>query len=80
MLVMLSRGMFDLKDYLARNRGLALKLARELGITHGAISQWREVPPLRVIDVERITGISRHELRPDMFGPKSDNARKVGAA
>jgi hypothetical protein len=44
-------------------------LARDLGITHGAISQWRRVPAERVVDVERITGISRHTLRPDVFGP-----------
>lgn len=36
-------------------------------------SRWetgaRQVPPARVLDVERITGISRHELRADVFGP-----------
>lgn len=46
-----------------------LQLAQALGITHGAISQWSQVPSERVLDVERITGISRHELRPDVFGP-----------
>jgi len=53
-------------------RGTPVKkfqLARELGITHGAISQWAQVPADRVLDVERITGISRHDLRPDVFGP-----------
>jgi DNA-binding transcriptional regulator YdaS (Cro superfamily) len=43
-------------------------LARELGITSQAISQWLRVPATRVRDVERITGISRSELRPDLFG------------
>lgn len=28
----------------------------------------RKVSPERVLDFERITGISRHELRPDVFG------------
>ncbi|MBK1793391.1 helix-turn-helix domain-containing protein [Devosia sp. WQ 349] len=42
-------------------------LAKALGnITSQAISQWRQVPHDRVIDVERVTGISRHELRPDL--------------
>lgn len=46
------------------------KLAAALGeITPQAISQWRKVPAERVLDVERLTGISRHELRPDIFGP-----------
>ena len=51
-------------------QGTQLKLARLLGITRSAIAQWKKVPPGRVLDVERITGISRHDLRPDVFGPK----------
>ena len=43
-------------------------LARELGIKHTAIYSWSRVPAGRVLEVERITGISRHELRPDIFG------------
>lgn len=42
-------------------------VASELGLTPGAISQWDRVPPTRVLDVERITGISRHVLRPDLY-------------
>ena len=37
-------------------------------ISPQAISQWDEVPLTRVFDVERVTGISREELRPDFFG------------
>lgn len=42
-------------------------LAGPLGITKQAVSQWDEVPPLRVIAVERLSGVSRHELRPDLY-------------
>lgn len=42
-------------------------LAGPLGISIQAISQWDEVPPLRVLAVEGVTGISRHELRPDLY-------------
>ncbi len=44
-------------------------LARQLNVRRQAIYQWRVVPPTRVLDVERITGVSRHDLRPDLFGP-----------
>ena len=42
-------------------------LAGPLGITPQAVSQWDEVPPLRVLDVERISGVPRHALRPDLY-------------
>ena len=44
-------------------------LARKLGITPHAVIQWDRVPAARAIEVERHTGVSRHELRPDIFGP-----------
>jgi Uncharacterized protein conserved in bacteria, prophage-related len=41
-------------------------LARALGITKGAVWQWRQVPPRHVITIERLTGIPREVLRPDL--------------
>ena len=38
-------------------------------ITSQAISQWEVVPVRKVLAVEAVTGISRHELRPDIYGP-----------
>lgn len=58
-----------------RSGGL-VKLAASLGITKQAVSQWDEVPPLRVLEVERISGVPRHELRPDLYPVEvSDEAR-----
>jgi len=54
--------------------GGIVALSRGLGISHNAIYSWRRVPPERVLEVERITGISRHELRPDIFGPAPQEA------
>jgi hypothetical protein len=59
--------MFDIQSILRERRGLAIRISRELGITHGAVSQWRRVPAERVLDVERLTGIERHVLRPDIY-------------
>lgn len=51
-----------------RNHGWTpARLARALaGITPQAISQWRQVPAERVLEVERVTGIARETLRPDL--------------
>lgn len=47
--------------------GSGEKLADALGITRQAIYQWDKVPAERVLDVERLTGVSRHDLRPDLY-------------
>ena len=58
--------------------GSAKKLAEMLGISGAAVSRWGEEVPLgRVIEVERVTGISRHVLRPDIFGPARRQRRKA---
>jgi DNA-binding transcriptional regulator YdaS (Cro superfamily) len=37
-------------------------------ISSQAVSQWKKVPAERVLSVEHVTGISRHDLRPDIYG------------
>jgi DNA-binding transcriptional regulator YdaS (Cro superfamily) len=44
------------------------KLSDVLGISRQAIEQWTVVPPKHVLRVEEASGISRHELRPDIYG------------
>lgn len=45
-------------------------LAKALGdISSQAVSQWKKVPAERVIAVESVTGVARHELRPDIYPP-----------
>ena len=62
--------MKQLLSYLNTQRGRRIALAKELGITPGALSQWKRVPSERVLGVERLTGISRHELRADLYGQR----------
>lgn len=60
----------DVKSPLERAKeavGGQAKLAERIGVSAQAISQWDEVPPLRVLAVEAVTGVSRHELRPDLY-------------
>lgn len=59
--------MHKLTEYFDRERGRRVALAAALKINPGAISQWEKVPAERVLDVERVTGIPRHELRPDLY-------------
>jgi DNA-binding transcriptional regulator YdaS (Cro superfamily) len=56
------------------NVGGQAKFARLIGVTAQAVSQWDEVPPLRVLAVESVSGVSRNELRPDLY-PLEDEAR-----
>jgi len=49
--------------------GGAAEMARILDITSQAVSSWQRCPATRVLALEKISGVSRHELRPDVFGP-----------
>jgi hypothetical protein len=46
-------------------------------LTVQAVAQWVDVPPDRCLEVERATGITRYELRPDIYGkpPKGTGKR-----
>jgi DNA-binding transcriptional regulator YdaS (Cro superfamily) len=49
-------------------------LARAIGKTQGHISQWlkrKYVPAEDVLKIEAATGVSRHDLRPDIY-PRED--------
>lgn len=50
-----------------KNVGGLAGLADPLDVSIQAISQWKEVPPLRVLAVERLSGVPRHKLRPDLY-------------
>lgn len=60
--------MIEIVAKAAEKAGGVVALARELGIKHTALYSWKRVPAERVLDIERITGISRHTLRPDVYG------------
>lgn len=63
----------DLHQYL-KTKSTQSGLARQLGITQGAVYQWtkRGVPANRVLELERLSGgeMTRHELRPDLYPPQ----------
>jgi DNA-binding transcriptional regulator YdaS (Cro superfamily) len=50
-----------------RDKRLLTDLAKRLKIKKQATHAWKRVPPLRVLDVARITGMAPHTLRPDLY-------------
>lgn len=55
------------KDRAVAAIGGVTRLAEALNVTRSAVSQWTKVPVERVLEVERLTGVPRHELRPDIY-------------
>ena len=51
-------------------------LGRLIGVTSQAISQWKKVPAERVLAVEVASGVSRHELRPDLYPLETARKRR----
>lgn len=58
------------------NAGGMRPLASQLNVSYQAIQKWMRtgVPAARVLDVERLTGVTRYELRPDVFGQLEETA------
>jgi DNA-binding transcriptional regulator YdaS (Cro superfamily) len=42
-------------------------VARALGLTPAAITQWKTIPVEHVVAVSQATGIPREKLRPDLY-------------
>jgi TorA maturation chaperone TorD len=51
--------------------GGVAELARKIGISQPSISNWSKVPAQRVVAVETATGVSRGQLRPDLYSEPS---------
>ena len=52
-------------------------LANKLGIRYQAIQKWvryKRIPAERVLAIELITGVSRSDLRPDLYPRESRRA------
>lgn len=54
-------------EKIRKTRGLAIRIARECAISPAAVSKWARIPAERVLVIERLSGIPRHELRPDLY-------------
>jgi Bacterial toxin YdaS len=54
--------------------GSGRALARALGLSQQALSEWRRVPSHRILQVEAVTGVPRELLRPDLYRPQEPAA------
>ncbi|HGM5918304.1 TPA: transcriptional regulator [Stenotrophomonas maltophilia] len=67
-----------------KTEGGQAALARRLGVSPQQLNQWvkaaRPVPPKHALSIERVTGVSRHALRPDVFGPSPDTREEAPAS
>lgn len=52
-----------------RKAGGIKRVAKALCITYQAVQCWPKVPAKHVLFLESMSGVSRHNLRPDIFGP-----------
>ena len=69
----------DLKLLFRSSKVRQRDVAEAVGRSEAAVSQWvngeRDIPAELVGQVEAITGIARHRLRPDLWGTKMDAVR-----
>jgi DNA-binding transcriptional regulator YdaS (Cro superfamily) len=56
------------RKWLEDERGRAVRLSEQLGVTPGAVTQWadKQVPAERMFQIARLTGIPVQDLRPDV--------------
>lgn len=60
----------------AEKNGGLVKLAELLSMKHQSFYSWEKVPAERVLDLERLSGVARHKLRPDIYpAPASEPER-----
>jgi transcriptional regulator with XRE-family HTH domain len=63
----------DLRTWRASSGLRLADAANALGVTQAMLSRWetgsRRIPAERVASISAYTGLPRHVLRPDIFGP-----------
>lgn len=65
-----------LESYRRAAGGSLEAVGRLLGVNRSTVLRWERgrIPAERVLDVERVTGIPRHELRPDLYPTPAEAA------
>lgn len=63
----------DIRE-IAKGEDGVVALSKALGLSRGAVSQWKVVPPDRVLSVCAALGwrVTPHQLRPDLYPNPAD--------
>jgi DNA-binding transcriptional regulator YdaS (Cro superfamily) len=56
-------------DQVVEAAGGETTLAAALNVSRQAVNKWRRIPVERVLHIEALTKIPRHEIRPDIYPP-----------
>ncbi|EBO7463710.1 helix-turn-helix domain-containing protein [Salmonella enterica] len=64
-------------DKVIKAAGSARKLSHALGVTSMSVSHWKNrdhgmVPPNYIFPIFKMTGVTPHELRPDLYPNPTD--------
>lgn len=62
--------MEKLLEHIRAQRGRLRDLSKDLSVSPSTILTWKQVPPLYCLKIEKLTGVSRYDLRPDIYGTK----------
>lgn len=62
-----------------RIAGSPSALAKAIGVKLPSVCCWNRVPAQRVLQIEKALGISRHELRPDLYPLDAASSDQVAA-
>jgi DNA-binding transcriptional regulator YdaS (Cro superfamily) len=54
-------------ERIIEDAGGITKFSASIGVSRQAVDQWQMIPIKRLAAVEKVTGISRTVLRPDLF-------------
>lgn len=68
-------------DKAIKAAGSARKLSLALGVTSMSVSHWKNrdhgvVPPTHILPIFKMTGVTPHELRPDLYPNPTDGLPK----
>ena len=58
-----------------RQNGGKKIMAKLLRVHPATVGRWSVIPAEHVLKVEKHTGISRHVLRPDIYGPRKPEVK-----